>query len=326
MEVQNKRFDDPPAEARPMVTRSVRKDGGMSRDYLEAKANKARIFGCLTGIEKIDRACLGARPGDLWVHASYQGELRTTFALNWAYNLVTQYKTNVFYVALEMPYEQVRRSIYSIHSANKKWAVEGIAPLDYREVRDGGLSLEDERFFMERVIPDLDNNANYGSLHVACSDEGTTIQEVGKEAEHLHKTEPLGLIVIDPGQGLEVPGEGCDSDTERNLVIREAKRLALRFNHQGIPVLLLWQLSPQAKDWADENEGQYLFASLPNEIERIADIVTTTYLNHEGRARGQTRISNLKNRDEQPFRPFDTHIDFRSRRMASTTPEEFGPR
>lgn len=304
----------------------IRQDGeAMRKEYIEAESDAGKVWGRFTGIEEIDRACRGAKRGELWIHGAFPGELKTTFAANWCYNLITQYKTNVLYISLEMPYEQIRRNIYTIHASNAKWAQRGIRDasfqgLDYRQIRDGKLSLEDKAFYFDHVIPDFETNSNYRHFEVLNPEKEMTMSDIRMEAELLHRQEEIGFVVIDHGQWVE-PRRGKknkDYTVELNSVVRDGKQFAMRFNNnEGIPVLLLWQINRDGKEEADKNEGEYKLKAFTyaNEVEKTADVVTTTYLNKTHRERSTTRLSNPKNRDNPPFLPFDAHANLTTRRM-----------
>ena len=312
----------------------IRQDGEeMAKEYLNAKNNQNRAWGRFTGIREIDEACRGAKKGELWVHGAYPGELKTTFATNWCYNLVTQYNTNVLYISLEMPYEQIRRGIYTLHASNEKWVAQGIMPpgyigLDYKKIRDGELTEKGqptsdlERFYLERVIPDFNTNPNYCHFEVLNPDREMTMDDIRMEAELLHKQEEIGFVVIDHGQWVEARKgkKSKDYTIELNSVVRDAKQFAMRFNNnEGIPVLLLWQINRSGKDEADKSDppGEYKLKAFTysNEVEKTADVVTTTYLNDRHRENMTTRMSNPKNRDNAPFAPFDAHARLGTRRM-----------
>ena len=296
-------------------------------EYQEAKLNKDKAYGCMLGIQKIDTICKGIKRGELWIHAGFAGELKTTLALNWVYNLVTRYRKNVFYVSLEMPYEQLRRMIYVMHSSNEKFAAEGIKPLDYGKVRDGELTPDEEAFYL-RVLEDFNNNPEYCHLDVWSPDREVTITDIKLEAELLHKQMEVGFTVIDHG-GLVKPQEKDNSYVIRlNSVLRDAKKFALHFNGgEGMPVLMLFQINRDGKDSADKNEGQYKLRALSyaNEAERSGDTITTTYLNETHRANGTTMCCCLKNRENPLFEPFMIKIDFTCKRMYNLTdPSEAG--
>lgn len=296
----------------------IRKDGRQVLDeYETAKVNKDKVWGRFTGLNEIDKICHGAKPGELWVHAGFPGELKTGFACNWAYNLVTRYRSNVLYFSLEMPYEQLRRQLYTMHSAHAKWAAEGLQPLDYRKVRDGELSPSEEVFY-RRVVEDFSENPDYCEFEIIAPDRDMTIKDIKLEAEMLHKQMEVGLIIIDHGQ-LVTPGKSSkDYVVELNGIVRDAKKLALHFNHgEKVPVLMLFQINRQGKEEADKNEGRYKASAIAyaNEVEKSADIITTTYLNDEHRQRGTTLFCNLKNRDNPKFEPFMAKVDFAPRRI-----------
>lgn len=296
----------------------IRQDGRQVLDeYETAKVNKDKVWGRFTGLNEIDKVCHGAKPGELWVHAGFPGELKTGFACNWMYNLITRYRSNVVYFSLEMPYEQLRRQIYTMHSAHAKWAVEGHKPLDYRKVRDGELNPSEEAFY-KRVVEDFSTNPDYCEFEIIAPDRDMTIKDIKLEAEMLHKQMEVGMIVIDHGQ-LVMPGKSSkDYVVELNGIVRDAKKLALHFNHgEKVPVLMLFQINRQGKEEADKNEGRYKASAIAyaNEVEKSADIITTTYLNDEHRRNGTTIFCNLKNRDNPKFEPFTAKVDFEPRRI-----------
>lgn len=299
----------------------IRLDGqAMKDEYLLAENNKDKVWGRFAGINEIDKVCKGAKKGELWVHAAYPGELKTTFASNWCYNLISHYRTNVVYISLEMPYEQVRRNIYTIHAANEKWRQAGFAELDYRKIRDGELSPEDKAFYFDRVIPDFQTNPNYCHFEVVTPDREVNMADIRMQIELLHKQFEVGFVVIDHGQWVEArkSKKSKDYTIELNSVVRDAKRFALQFNHrEGIPVLLLFQINRLGKDDADKADGEYKMKAITyaNEVEKTADVITTTYLNDKLRERGVTKVCNLKNRDNPLFKSFEAGINFTSRRM-----------
>ncbi|MFA5054536.1 MAG: DnaB-like helicase C-terminal domain-containing protein [Parcubacteria group bacterium] len=286
--------------------------------YQAAKADTARALGRFSGINEIDTVCHGIKPGELWVHAAFPGELKTMVAANWVYNLSTRYHANTLYFTLEMPYEQMRRIFYAIHTAKGKWS--GIhAPLDYRKIRDGTLTPDEEQF-LKTTIEDLNNNSEYHPIHVVAPDHDVTIADIRLHAEMLHKKDELGLIVIDHGQLVTPMRRHKDYVIELNSVVRDAKKLALHFNHgQKIPVLMLFQINRQGKDEAVKNGGRYKASAVAyaNEIEKSADVITTTFLDDEHRLNGTTLICNLKNRDNPLFKPFTARVFFEPRRIKS---------
>ena len=300
---------------------NLRDDGQEVWDeYLTAKLNKGKVWGRFTGLEKIDTICHGLKKKELHLHAAYAAELKSTFATNWCYNLVTRYRTNVFYATFEMGYEHIRRLIYVMHSAHPRWALEGYTEsLDYGKVRDGDLTPEQEDFY-QKVIDDFCHNPEYCEFRTWAPDHDVDFDEARIEIELLHKQSEIGFTVLDHGGLMEPRKRKRHKDyvIELNSIIRDAKKFALHFNHgEGMPTLLLFQINRQGKLEADKSDGVYKMNALSyaNEAERSADVVTTTYLNPELRQAKQTKFCNLKNRDNPLFDPFLAQVDFTCRRI-----------
>jgi intein/homing endonuclease len=243
----------------------------------------------------------------------------TTFALNWCYNLVTRYKSNILYYSLEMPYEQLRLQVYVLHSSHAKWRVMGYKPLDYRKVRDGELSLAEEAFY-QLVINDFCNNPEYCQFEIRAPDRDMTIEDIKLDAELTHKQMELGLVVIDHGQLMEARKSKKSKDyvVELNSIVRDTKKFCLHFNHgEKIPTLLLFQINRQGKEEAVKNQGRYKMSALSysNEVEKSADVITTTFLDDDHRRNGTALFCNLKNRDNPIIEPFMAKIEFFCRRI-----------
>jgi replicative DNA helicase len=286
-------------------------------EYQYAKLNKDKAYGCFTGLDAIDRVCHGHKKGNLWLHAAFTGELKSTFALNWGYNLVTRYRSNVLYVSVEMPYPQIRRQLYTLHTANKRWKLQGLDPLEYNKVRDGDLSSNEEAFY-KVALEDFETNPEYCAFETWCPEKDVTIADIRTYAEIYHKRREIGLLIIDHGGLIEPDRRNFSSEftIRLNSVLRDSKKLALQFNHgEGLPVLMLFQLNRNGKTEADKNEGRYKMNAIShaNEAERSSDVITTTYLNDEHRTNGTTMFCNLKNRDDSLFKPFMARVDFKCR-------------
>jgi replicative DNA helicase len=301
----------------------MRLDGqAVWNEYVEAKNNKEKAWGKFTGLNCIDKVCHGIKRGELWIHAAFAGQLKTTFALNWSYNLVTRFKTNVLYFSLEMPYEQIRRQVMTIHSANGKFKAMGYKPLDYRKIRDGELTPEEEAFY-QIVIEDWTTNPEYCSFEIRSPDHDMSIDDVRLEAELVHKQTEIGLLVLDHGQLLEARKKHRRSNdyvNELNSIVRDTKKLALHFNHgEKLAVLMLFQINRQGHEEAIKNKGKYKSTAIAyaNEVEKSADYITTTFLDDDHRRNGSTYFTNLKNRENAIIEPFYAAVDFSSRRMSN---------
>lgn len=285
-----------------------------------------RSWGVITGLNDIDAVCRGIKPGELWIHAAFVGEMKTSFALNWVYRAVFLLQHNVYYLSLEMPVDQIRRIIYVMHSNHPKFRGQGYPKLTYRLIRDGedeeGNKITQEQIdFFELVIQDVEEwrgePNGYGSLVVRSPDEDMTVSKLRADMEVTHQQVPLHMAVVDHF-ALMTPEKGMGRDyyTGLNSIVRDTKRLALSFNNgERIPILGLLQINRQGKLEAEKNDGVYKMQALAdsNEAERSADVITTSYLDNEMRANKYVKFGNLKNRDNPHFRPFTCNVDWDTR-------------
>jgi replicative DNA helicase len=313
-------------ESNAKIEGNIREDSDLVKKlYEDAESNKALAWGKPCGINNIDKTIRGIKPGHMWIHAAFTGELKTSFALNWAYNLVTRYRSNVVYVTLEMPYEQVLLMIYAMHTSNGKYTevrskdYNPCAPLDYEKICAGTLT-PDEKTFYQEVINDFATNVEYGRFDLWGPDDDVTIDDIQMFTELRNQEAPVHLLIIDHGSLMEPKKKRRNKDytVELNSVLRDTKKMALHFNHgEKVPILLLFQINRDGKDFADKNEGRYKLRALSyaNEAERSADVITTTYLNDEHRKNGTTMFDCLKRRDGIPFQPFMARIHWGTRRI-----------
>ena len=282
-------------------------------DYQERKRNKILRLGKYTGINHIDSKFRGTKKGELHVHAAFTGELKSTFALNWAYNLVTRFRSNVLYVSMEMPYYQVKQIIYTIHSGNPKW---GRKPLSYEQIDNGELSEEDELFY-QQVLEDFETNPEYCRFRLWQAAK-PKVSQIRAYAELLHQELDVGMIFLDHGGLVGTSGKYREMLHALNEIIEDSKQMALHFNSgEGVPVCLLYQINRTGKSEADKAGGVYRISAIANanEVEKSADYITTTYLNDEFRSNMTTLFGCLKTRNCPPFDPFMATVDFECRRV-----------
>jgi hypothetical protein len=195
--------------------------------------------------------------------------------------------------------------------------------LEYGKIRDGMLNDKEEQFLRQHVVPDF-NSGEYGKIHIEVADPDKsdfTLMDAQMRAEMIYNKSPFHLLYLDHA-GLLAPRKWVSSTTERlNEVIRDAKRLAMKFNKgQGIPVISLFQLNREGFKSAEKNGGIYNLTALAysNENERSSDIITTTYLSDEMRKKARVQFQCLKSRDQKPFETFQAHVDWNCRRILTS--------
>jgi hypothetical protein len=320
-------------DAKGKLKGDVTQDGQeVMAEYAVAKNEKK--IGRLVGLKPMDDFTKGLRPGELMLILGYVGELKSTLALNYAYN--------VLYFSLEMKYEQVRRILYCIHSTQEKFQRHNGTrrSLDYARLRDGELT-PDEESLLADVVADFDalNTREYGKIIVERPVGDITVPELKIRSEVEHRKNPLSLIVADHAGLIE--GEGGRSvnnyGVSLNYVLKDLSQFALNFNDgEGIPLCTPFQANRQGWKDACKNEGHYKLDALSwaNEAERSASLIVYTFLGDTPALRdnNEVLIGCLKNRDGTIFKPFKAWVDFPTRRIrymqgqgqAGDTVEEMG--
>jgi hypothetical protein len=228
-----------------------------------------------------------------------------------------------------MPYKQLRRQLYVLHSSHGKFVTEwyhedrkaGRDPylgIDYRKVRDGKLNpLEWERF--KKVAQDF-RATSRGKLYVWRPETaGTYVSDIQRRAEMFHNKFGCDGIVVDH-MGMTRPKfiRTDDISTRMNAVVTEHRWMALNFARgKTVPVLGLFHMNRQGKMRADKNDGRYDFAAISyaNQIEKDADVITYTYLNDQLRRDGKFYMGNIKNRDNPVFERMIGKVLWQSKRM-----------
>jgi hypothetical protein len=333
-----------------MPTTGTRLSGEITLDGEDFKAEYERVkndplagMGQFTGVEQMDLALRGAKRYELWTHAAFTGGLKSTFALNWAYNQSVYMKYDTCFFSLEMPYIQCRRILYAMHSLHGKFKDIRIklgiqkspgpnVGLDYGKIRDGELSATEADFLMSHVVPDLNSGA-YGKIHLEVADPDKndfTVADLRARAELIHTKSPFHLLFIDHA-GLMAPRKWVPSPTDRlNEVLRDSKRLAMNFNRgAGMAVVVLFQISREgfkaAEKIAEKSQGTYssgpynlTHLSYANEAERSSDIVTASYVDNELRAQNRVLFQCLKSRDQAPFQNFFSRVEWSCRRILTS--------
>lgn len=290
----------------------------LREEFEHVVTNPGQTWGYACGLDPIDKVCRGLKPGELWIHAGSVGEMKTSFAMNWAYKQAFIFGHNVFYYSLEMPYAQIRRMFAVMHSANPKFVKQGYPILSYQAIRDGinpdGSPISAEVIeYYDFLLEDIDKNRDYGRLHIEVPTERVSISEMKHKMEIYHQQNPIQMAVIDHLLLVKPKKITSNPYMDLNTVMRDAKLLAMHFNGgERLPVLGLLQINRKGKEEADKNDGRYKTQALAdaNEAERSADVISYTYLNDELRQAKQVKIGCLKNRENPHFTPFTASVDW----------------
>lgn len=312
-------------------------------DYERVKNDPLAGMGQFTGVQQIDDALRGAKRYELWTHAAFTGGLKSTFALNWAYNQAVYMKYDSCFFSLEMPYPQCRRILYAMHSLHGKFkdirirlgiqkSPGPMTGLEYGKIRDGELSEAEEEFLLRHVVPDF-NSGEYGKIHIEVSDPDKAdfnVMDIRSKAELIFSKSPFHLLFVDHA-GLLSPRKRTMSTTENlNEVLRDLKRLAMSFNRgAGMAVVVLFQISREGfkagEKAAEKSQGTYntgpynlTHLSYANEAERSSDIVTASYVDDNLRGQNRALFQCLKSRDQAPFANCFVRVEWACRRLLTS--------
>ncbi len=285
----------------------------------------------IIGLEPVDTVCKGHRSGEFWVHCAAPGELKTTLALNYAYNNSYVFGRNIFYAILEMPYKQLRRQLFVVHSSHGKFVTEwykedrkrGLPPdqcyvgLDYQKVRDYELDELGEKRL--RIVAQDFKATCPGKLYIwRPATQGTSVDDVVRRADMFHNKYGCDGIVIDHMGWLKPKFRSVNTIDRMNDVVSECRMTALSFARgRTVPVFGLYQINRQGKLKADKEDGRYDFSAISyaNRIEQDADVITYTYLNPTLRKDGKFYLGCMKNRDNPVFDRMVGKIIWQSKRM-----------
>ena len=309
--------------------------------YERIEADPLAGIGQHSGLYQMDMALNGAKRYELWIHAAFTGGMKSSLMLNWVYNQAIYFKHDSVVFSLEMPYFQCRNLLYAMHSLHEKFREVRFhmglqtdpnisVGLPYVHVRDADLHEwhpNARDFLFDHVIPDLQDPKNhYGKMHVEVSDPDKsdfTVADLRSRAEIIFSDIPFATIFVDH-VGLMAPRKWVSSTTERlNEVIRDLKRMAMSFNRgSGIAVVALFQINREGYKRALKMKEKNLLPrynltdlSYANEAERSADVVTTSWKDDDLAKMCRILLDCLKSRDQKPFDPFLSRVEWSSRRM-----------
>lgn len=300
-------------------------------EYDRVKADPLAGIGQFCGIRQIDQALSGAKKYELWVHAGFTSHFKSGLMLNWAYNQAVYYHHSSLIFSLEMPYTQVRKLLYTLHTAHPKF--KDVHPaLEYSRIRDGVLTPTEEAF-LRKVVEDF-HSGGYGKIFIEVADPNKmdfTVADMKHKAETIYAKTPFRLLFVDHAL-LVSPRKWVPNTTDRiNEVIRDCKKLAMSFNKgMGMAVVLLFQINREGFKQAEKirqasakggapNLHVYNLTALAsaNETERSADVVTASWKDPELSKNNQILYQCLKSRDNQMFEPFLARVDWKTRQLST---------
>ncbi|MFO1431341.1 MAG: replicative DNA helicase [Candidatus Competibacteraceae bacterium] len=216
------------------------------------------ITGLPTGWQDFDELTAGLQPGDLVIVAGRPSMGKTTFAMNIAENVVISCRKPVAVFSMEMPAEHLVMRMLS-----------SLGRIEQQRIRNG--KLEDADW------PRLTSAASMLSDKPLFIDDTPALSptEVRARARRLQRAcgEPLGLIMIDYIQLMQVPGTTENRATEVSEISRSLKALAKELR---VPVVALSQLNRSLEQRGDKRP---IMSDLreSGSIEQDADLICFIY-------------------------------------------------
>jgi len=215
------------------------------------------LIGLSTGFNDLDEMTSGLQKGDLIIVAGRPSMGKTTFAMNLAESAVIKSKKPTLVFSLEMPGDSLVMRMMS-----------SLGHIDQHRVRTGKLHDEDWPRLTSAVsllseAPLFVDDTPAMSPAELCARARRLVKNVG----------PLGLIVIDYLQLMQIPGFRENRTAEITEISRSLKILAKELN---VPVVALSQLNRGLEQRADKRP-QMSDLRESGAIEQDADIILFIY-------------------------------------------------
>jgi replicative DNA helicase len=233
------------------------------------------LVGLTTGIESVDLATTGIRPGETWAIGGRTGDGKSSLALQiTAANC--RRDVAVGYFSIEMSKDEV---------LHRLWSHEGKIPFHY--IRSPRLASGDVRAQVRRAM----TTVGVWPLFVAV-DGSLSLQKLVAKARLLIRQEKLGLLVVDYVQLLSAPAAN-----ERERITKISGQIRALAKDTGVPIIAVSQLN-RPKD-RNQNERPNKFSMKESgSLENDANTILLIYrpMDDLGRPNGDDEIVIAKQR------------------------------
>lgn len=234
--------------ARDVITRAL-------DTIIELQENGGR-HGVPTGFVDLDETLLGLHPGQLITIAGRPGMGKTALGTQIAVNAAADHQTDTLLATIEMSVEEITNRLISSESR-----------IYLQRIRSGQIG--------EKDWPHITNAAGrIGNSRLWFYDAATaTLGQLRAEIRRLASKVPLGLVIVDYLQLMQVETRGDNRQVEVAAIAEGLKRLAREHN---IPVIALAQLSRNVELRGDKRP---VLADLRESgaIENASDVVIGIY-------------------------------------------------
>tara|TARA_R110002072_G_scaffold104540_2_gene229012 strand:- start:23913 stop:25289 length:1377 start_codon:yes stop_codon:yes gene_type:complete len=262
-----------PQTIRPLLTKAVERID-------ELFQTKGSITGLSTGFREVDEMTMGLQPGDMVVVAGRPSMGKTAFAMNIAENAVLAGGKPVLVFSMEMPADSLIVRMLS-----------SLGRIDQTKIRSGQLG-DDDWPRLTSAVTLLNDKQLLIDDTAALSP--TEMRSRCRRVVREHG--PLGLVVIDYIQLMQVTGGSENRATEISEISRSLKGIAKEFE---CPVIALSQLNRSLEQRPDKRP---IMSDLRESgaIEQDADLIMAIYRDevyHEDAEKGVAEVIILKQRN-----------------------------
>ena len=267
--------------------------------YLEEQHQLATRPRILTGLAGIDGVTRGFREGELISILGSPGDGKSCLCVNIAYNAWLR-GSNVVYISLEMPGEDIQRRIHVRHAYNRDYfhrpAIRAMAYLDYN------LTEEEADFLFREVIPSFAGASKGTFRTLEPRDVNYTFQTLKSELLRLNEERPIDLVVVDYPNLMDVtsPYAKLTRDEGMSRLYIQLKGLCRSFcGGQKITMIIPTQVNRAGRKAADASgTGSYDLSAIAqhSEIANSSDFVFSIYTDAVLREGNECLIDCLKSR------------------------------
>lgn len=273
--------------------------------YLAKIKQKGISFLC----SELDRLTGGIQPGTICTIAGGPGSMKTTTAVNIAYQAVKDGK-NVLYLSLEETTMQLFSKLLA------RVSVDIQKPLNTNDITQSKLSSEDQTVLFEEVLPYLENLS--GSFQMIGDNDLSSYEFSHLESKfklidkHLksknNDDHGIDLMVVDHIQLLKYASSTKDEYKVMNEYVSFFRKQSLSFLNEDrqISVILLSQVNREGIGYAKKHNGMYQMQHVAeaSEVERASTYIISTYTDAMSQTTKLFKVGALKLRNAQL--PMDT--------------------
>ncbi len=205
-----------PEDIKPIMARTITKIEQRSK-------SEGTVFGIETGFKELDNLTTGLHEGQLIVIAARPAMGKTSFGMNIAEHAAIKSGKCVLVFSMEMSSEDIMTRVFS-----------SLGRIDQNKLRTGKMNDAD----WARMASVTKTMAN-AKLRIDPT-PALSPMELRSRARKVMREEPLGLIVVDYLQLMQIPGHSETRTTEISTISRMIKALAKELD---IPIIALSQLN-----------------------------------------------------------------------------------